>query len=347
MKKLHASLFATKIAYGTIKKILLNLTICASISLEARIHPHSGVTYALSGGRLGDNLLAVAHAKWLAHCLKLPLVYFPFAYGDQLKLSVDPSVIPFNSFHFEDEYYLFHNDSYFKLWRQLWSEDYGKPSLLQLAYYSESGQDYDPPGSFPTFTQVNWDDPVYIESLRALIAPIAPLPQPQLPADRLTVAIHIRTEVGRDVTAWEIFTPIFPLKGPPYSYYKDALQCLWKAIEKPMYVFIFTDHPNPPELRDRFAQAFQGLDIVFDCRVSGNHHNANVLEDFFALGKFDCLIRADSNYSLVASKLFKYQFEIYPLHYTRNANNEITIDRFMMQANARNEFTRTKTAMYK
>src|ERR1700728_1817882 len=49
----------------------------------------SYITYALSGGRFGDNLLAFMHAKWFSYRFKLPLLYKPFPYSDQLQLSLD------------------------------------------------------------------------------------------------------------------------------------------------------------------------------------------------------------------------------------------------------------------
>ena len=43
-----------------------------------------GITYALSGGRLGDNLIAYLHARWVAITYDLPFVFkeFPYANSD-------------------------------------------------------------------------------------------------------------------------------------------------------------------------------------------------------------------------------------------------------------------------
>ena len=54
--------------------------------------------------------------------------------------------------------------------------------------------------------------------------------------------------------------------------------------------------------------------MIFDCRTTVNNEFVNVLDDFFALLKFDCLIRADSNFSYIASKLGNYTLVISPWH---------------------------------
>jgi hypothetical protein len=45
------------------------------------------ITYELSGGRLGDNIIAYLHAKWLSHVHGIALLYKPFQYSSDLSLS--------------------------------------------------------------------------------------------------------------------------------------------------------------------------------------------------------------------------------------------------------------------
>ena len=83
--------------------LVLFLVICAfnfGRKAEASVDPASGVIYELSGGRFGDNLLSVAHAKWVAYSLGLPLVYLPFPFSDCFQLSIDPSVKSRTDFSF-------------------------------------------------------------------------------------------------------------------------------------------------------------------------------------------------------------------------------------------------------
>ena len=88
-----------------------------------------------------------------------------------------------------------------------------------------------------------------------------------------------------------------------------------------MYVYIFTDDQNPERLANKYAQALDLSNIIFDYRKVDNAYNANVLEDFFSMMQFDVLIRSESSYSLVASRLAKRQLVIYPLaaNYLSNA----------------------------
>ncbi|HSX13419.1 MAG TPA: hypothetical protein VLE96_03255 [Chlamydiales bacterium] len=314
--------------------------------LEARRHAESAVTYSLSGGRLGDNLLAVAHAKWLSYTLGLPLIYVPFCYSDHLNLSADSAIKHLGSCRFSKEYYLYTKENFLHLWRRLYNQS-NDTMLYVLPYHPETQQEFDHPNSFPLFTQVNWDDPVFLRELRSIISPRFSLRCQDLPSDRVTVAMHIRTDVGRDSSTWEEFTMRWPMKGPPFSYYVEALQLLNNVMHKPLYVYIFTDHPDPVELEKMFINRFSHLDIVFNSRKSGNRHDENVLEDFFAMGKFNCLIRSESNYSLMASKLFCYQIAIAPVHFERDSTNQVNIDTLSIQMSHSDDLPPIKTTIHR
>lgn len=314
--------------------------------LEARRHSEAAVTYALSGGRFGDNLLAVAHAKWLSYTLDLPFIYVPFCFSDHLNLSVDPSIKHLGACRFSKEYYLYTKDNFFHLWRRLYGLN-NDNWLYVLPYYPETQQEFDHPNSFPLFTQINWDDPAFLRELRSIISPRFPLHCQALPSDRITVAIHIRTGIGKDEPTWEDFTRRWPMKGPPFSYYVEALQLITNVIHKPLYVHIFTDHPDPVELEKMFTHKFSHLDIVFNSRKNGNRHDENVLEDFFSMEKFNCLIRSDSNYSLMASKLFRYQIAIAPVHFERDSNNQVIIDTLSIQMSHSDDLPTIKTIIHR
>ena len=64
--------------------------------------------------------------------------------------------------------------------------------------------------------------------------------------------------------------------------------------DKSLYFYIFTDDPNPLDLRNKFYEELIQINkkIVIECRLSENTHNKNVLEDFFSMIQFDCLIFA-------------------------------------------------------
>ena len=85
--------------------------------------------------------------------------------------------------------------------------------------------------------------------------------------------------------------------------------------DKKLYVYLFTDHDNPAEIVQYYKNQLQDSSIVFDYRKTRNTHYLNVLEDFYSLLNFDCLIRPDSNFSLVASKIGDHHLNIYPSRY--------------------------------
>ena len=48
------------------------------------LHAEEVITYELSDGRFGDNLLSYLHAKWISHEKKIPLLYKPFTFSNEL-----------------------------------------------------------------------------------------------------------------------------------------------------------------------------------------------------------------------------------------------------------------------
>ena len=81
-------------------------------------------------------------------------------------------------------------------------------------------------------------------------------------------------------------------------------------------MYIFTDEQNPESLVRDYQTKINNPNITFDYRkTTTNRHDLNVLEDLFGMTQFDALIRPDSNFSLVASKLSYDQVCISPKHY--------------------------------
>lgn len=318
-----------------LKNLFSSLAICfAGLSfsffshVEARLSADSSVTYSLSGGRFGDNLLAVAHAKWLSYVLDVPLRYHPFPYSDHLQLNQDPSVLktppPLSHKHIT----LQTKEDYFFVLHQLQNLETELSALITLPYYPDTEHDLNIYPYYPLFLEVNWSDPQFIKELRALISPIEPLRKIELPHDRTTVAMHIRTGGGFDDST---LSRKFPLKSPPLSYYEESLRYLWTIVKKPLYVFLFTDDPSPLFLQHHFENMFAHYDIVFACREQGNWHNTHVLEDFFAFSSFDCIICSGSCFSLMASRLFHFDLLFAPLDFKREPNYTITINRILME----------------
>lgn len=283
------------------------------------------ISYGFSGGRFGDNLLALAHATWLSHTLGVPLVYAPFPCSDRLKLHTHPNLLRAKDIEKYDTQSLGNVSEYLRFFKVLLSGDVPTKTVYTLCYYPEALEQYDVHPSLPQHLYVNWDDPAFIQLLRAYIAPMNPLPKLTLPKDRTTVALHVRKGGDFDPVGWEMTSPLI---GPPDTFYIEALKLLSTIVGKPLYVFIFTDHLNPSEIREKMAVAFQGSNIIFECR---REKPADFMEDFFAMGDCDCLIRAGSNFSFLISRLFPFKIIISPLRARQVDQNTFVIDRILLE----------------
>jgi hypothetical protein len=175
-------------------------------------------------------------------------------------------------------------------------------------------------------------DQEFMHTLKTCIAPCNPLPLLDLPTDKITVALHVRKGGGYDapLASEQIFDKntypqrrntridepadvIWPLKFPPDQYYIDQIKHLHEMVSgAPLYIYIFTDDPNPADIARRYARELQIDTITFDYRPAGNKHNANVLEDFFNIARFDCLIRSGSNFAQMAQLIGDHKIVIYP-----------------------------------
>jgi hypothetical protein len=265
--------------------------------------PQKAVTYGW-GGRLGDNLLDYAHAKWISYKWGIPLLFQTFQYSDQFVFDdVEEKLTPIN----EANYTKSKVDSLSQLDAEITSN-----TLYFLAHACDAYEEWIFNGSYGTYVNVDWNDKVFRDMMRTLIAPKYPLNLIEPPADTISVALHYRTGGG---FVWDTdeMKRSLPLRFPDNSYYIKQLAKLYFMVNyQPMFVYIFTDHPQPEEIRNLFKRYFPYPNIEFECRVDGNRHDANVLEDLFSMMKFDCLIRPMSHYSITASHLGNFQIEFFP-----------------------------------
>jgi len=292
-------------------KIIAVLLIAISIlPLEAKKkkvfdETKRAVTHNTGGGRFGDKLLGYAHAKWISYKYGIPLLYRPFPYSDQLLL------------HSIEERYKSSYSKQFRLniipgYKQ--KIDYSKrvSALYIIPYFPECLWERQLQKLF-YYLPVEWNHRGFREVLKKHIKPIHEYPHVELPVDRKSVAIHIRHGGGfdSDHTRQKV-----PLKLPPESFYIEQLKEVHQLLgQQPLFVYIFTDYQKPVEIIERFESHFEGMDIVFDARREGNSHDSHVLADFFEMARFDCLIRPESNFSIMASKLAEYEIQIKPTRF--------------------------------
>lgn len=285
----------------------------------------SAATYFLSGGRFGDNVLAYLHAKWVSYKYKIPLLYCPFEYSDQLVLS-DVELI------FGDERYKSMKTEV--LGRNAKKIDPDKGVLYIVPWAPESLQEYESVDHRSFYFYVNWDDETFLEEIRSLVKPKHQLNLLQLPCDKITVAVHVRKNSnGFDLPAsFDVkkqvgfencfFDDYYPFKCVDDNFYIDGIRKIYDFFkQQPLYVYIFTDDKSPEKIAQKYQQALAHSAISIDYRHENNNHNNYILEDFFSMLLFDCLVRPDSNFSLTASKLGKYKIIISPEGYTRENNH--------------------------
>lgn len=268
-----------------------------------------GVTYETTSGRFGDNLLSFLHAKWVSYCSNVPLIYAPFIYSDQLSFSQKYQIqIPYN----------------------VKFRECTDPSLLQKAikskgpiiykvlYFPESPYELAhgisfKGGAWDCFS-VNWKDKQFIQSVMEDLTPKRVLNLIALPKDKITVAMHVRRGGNHDSRN----TPSeFPLKFLPDSFFIKQLKRLYQILgEQPLYVFVFTDDNHPAQVVKKYSRYFAKYSIEFAYRTK-NSDTENVLEDFFSMMQFDCMIHSESNFSLIPSLIGDYMVTIHPDSFTK------------------------------
>lgn len=287
------------------------------------------ITYQFSGGRFGDNLLAYLRAKWVAFSYNqqissstapiMPILYKPFKYSDQLVLDqFEKQQMHLVPKHELAKSIIINNGT---------NIDIKQKNMYIVPYFSEAeGERKLPWNRHWIFFQVDWDNKKFYEEIVKLVKPIDPrIEQFNLPKNCITVALHIRKGEGfdgpllSDDTSKRVGVNYadfhVPLKFPPDHFFVDQLKEISKFCNhQKIYAFIFTDASQPRALAEKLKKSLPDYrNIEFDYRKSYNFHDVNVLEDFFAMTKFDCLIRGESNFSIMAAKIANYKLEIYPV----------------------------------
>lgn len=257
------------------------------------------------GSRLGDCILDYTHAKWLSYKYGIPLLFKPFDYSDQL-------VMHHVEEHYTPEKARKYDHKILSKFEEL-EKSYPNNVLFAVRHHADAWEDFHDkkPGGKP-FVAVGWEDPIFLNLMRTLIAPKNPLNLIIPPKNVISVALHYRTGGDYDTEkAKKNF--VFRFANP--EFYVDQLNALYELVDhQPLYVFIFTDDSHPAKLKNDLKAAFPHKNVKFDFRKHGNKHDQNVLEDLFSLMEFDCLIRPNSHFSMLASHLTQYKILMYPKH---------------------------------
>ena len=324
----------------------------------------SAITYSLhnGSGRFGDKLITYIKAKWLSYKYDIPLYYvplkhpsFPIPYSDKLMISKLENVytekikMKFNkvvSFACKSPNRIIERGSDKDL-------DFEKNAgYLYLGYFM--------PNFYHKKLTLDLEDKTFIQELKRTIKPISAIQPPEIPENRISVALHVRkgggydkilqnqediadifkTSTNKELYSYSDYS--FPYKFPPDQYYIDQVKKLYELLErKPLHIHIFTDDKTPEKIVNTYKEHLKGLDITFSYRRDDNHYNNNIIEDFFSITYYDCLIRGESNFSLVAGIIGDFFIEIYPEHgYWRN--NKLIIDTVKVKINEENRYRVSK-----
>ncbi|HXW85962.1 MAG TPA: hypothetical protein VEK38_01325 [Candidatus Bathyarchaeia archaeon] len=263
--------------------------------------PSSAVTYQLNGGRFGDNLLSYTRAKWISYREKIPLALVPFKYSKKLVLHTHEQKIDPSSFARTEEI----------------TKDTIIDPYSNTLYIS----------TWKSPLRPQWNNKTFLSHMRALIAPIDPISTLNIAHNTVSVAVHVRTGGDYDPTTLKKRKPH---QFPPITFYTHLMQLIITLYpHQNIYFHIFTDDSNPEKFIHIFRKKFTDPRISFGYRKEGNNYHSNVLDDFFAMMDFDCLIRPASHFSLLVEHLGRHELILKPA-YTYHAGKQGHIDNIIL-----------------
>ena len=286
-----------------VRWLFLSCFFCSSLFSE------SFITYGFSGGRFGDCLLAYLHAKWLSYQYDMPLLYRPFPYSSELTLHAKEKRY--------QPYYLWKYPM-LKLgaFRPYPTEG---ECIYECPYFSTiPDNEWEDPNAYRFF--IDWKDEKFKKIVREMISPLKAIELTIPPKDCINIALHIREGGGFEKGLFH-----FPLKMPPLSFYLEAFSKVLAEFEGfPIYCYLFTDALDPGALAEKLKTVVpKDASVQIDYRKQGNHHAANVLEDFLSFLQFDALIYPQSNYSGVAAGMGDFAITYSPVGFSREKKKSV------------------------
>lgn len=211
-------------------------------------------------GRFGDNLLGYCKAKWFSLYYNIRLLYRPFRYSDRLQLSRYEKKLTK-----ETEKGLKYVLALGK--RSDFLQNNRNSSLYVVSLATDLGGD--PANTYNFIKQYEFrpdvayvqavEDCKYKQELKKMLIPTTSLPNLNKPKGMITVAVHVRKGGGFDppLSSIQVFRryadKVWPLRFPPEQFYIDQIIRLSTLLnDKPLFVYIFTDDPNPLRILETF-----------------------------------------------------------------------------------------------
>lgn len=297
------------------------LFLLSIIAYTGVIHS-SAVTYGFSKGRFADQVASYCHARWISYSQNIEFLYRPFIYSEQLYM------------HYAHAWYSHKKKSYAKT--KKFPEKGGVLDIVSLTKNRHENVLYlchfFPEIKIDALTfdfahfEVNWKDQRFRELLRKEIRPLKELPAPTIPKGYIGVAVHVRRGSGPDKNFFQVRSPReiyvdkkYPLRFPPDTYYLEQIKRLAELFSPtPLYIHLFTDDKNPAALAEKYKLLITNKNIIVGYRTENKLGHNYDLEDFFGITHFECIIRPESHFSLIASKIGKARLVVHPVDYQWN-----------------------------
>jgi hypothetical protein len=296
------------------KKLALLFVCVASFliaSSDTELAKRHALTYDEGGGRFGDRILVYAQARYLSFLTEIPFLYRPFIYSDQL--IIEHNAEPYDKYaqRFKNKFHI-NSAGTFSEFLCLIRNPNIPPTLFVVDYFPSDIFEWNMDSTRSIALEIPWHEQQFAQYLKSSLSPRIPIPELRKPG-RLNVADHVRALSGDDTPETSI--RYLPLKVPTFEYHKRQIRKVYNwNLKKPMHVFVFTDSKNPQHILQEFRKSFRHEDITFDVHIRSNVDTDYPVEDFFAMQQFDVLIATQSNFSMMASRLKKFDMLIFPVH---------------------------------
>lgn len=281
----------------------------------------NGITFSYTGGRLGDNVMSYIDARWISFTRGIEFYYRPFCYGSEIDLQLSDQLTMYDVHpHFENH-------------------TKGKEVIIEDAN-TIPHEDQDTmfvTGFFLKNNAIDWDNYEFMQIIRKEFTPTQLIKKLSPTKNQLRVALHVRRGGGYDgplfqttafstakFTAKDYDIPEndfpdkrTPTRFPPDSWYIEMLKHVGKKFPSgPIAVHIFTDDQRPDLFAEAYANELNDSRFSFSFQTQDNRHDKNVLEDFFSMMEFECVIRASSGFSMLACKIGRPKIELEPIGHT-------------------------------
>ena len=291
----------------------------------------AAITYAISGGRFGDQIIHYCVAKELSIRYGIPFYYRPFKYTDKLVLSTTD---------------LSYSDALFKDYKKIEiGRDFDAlPDIESNNLYIVSPIHWKVSTKDQKWFGISSDNEIR-DYLKQLIKPLDSKIYQKLdfvPEEAISVAVHVRKGDGYDNVynaPNHSYTQsmTYYIRVPYDCFYIEALKRIRSTFKnKLLYIYIFTDVYDREAVVNKFEKELNDPLMIFHKGHGGINQRpweVNVLEDIFLMSQFDCFIRAHSSYSAMAQGIGDHKYLIVPNGKTYEGILEYVLDENFMVSN--------------